>query len=148
MRVSRAFPEVIGDGNFNLGVKTRWVWWQTFCTIFQEENRAELKVTHLRWRSPICGFLRFSAKICGILRKSAVFCGFLRPPNAWISRRRGESAKICGFLRKSAFWALSVSLVPSPQARPEKKSFKICHRKLRCILHCKQTHLSRWGVLT
>ena len=41
-------------------------------------------------------------------------CGFLRPPNAGISRRRGESAKISGFLRKSAFWALSVTLVPSP----------------------------------
>ena len=39
--------------------------------------------------------LRFSAKIFGFLRKSAVFCGFLRPPNARISRRRGESAKIC-----------------------------------------------------
>ena len=49
-------------------------------------NRAELKMTHLRWRSPICGFLR----------KSAVFCGFLCPPNAWISRRRREN------LRKSA----------------------------------------------
>ena len=63
-------------------------------------------MTHLRWRSPICGFLRFSAKIFGFLRKSAVFCGFLRPPNAGISRRRGESAnenlrfsaRICGFL--------------------------------------------------
>ena len=29
---------------------------------------AELMVTHLRWRSPICGFLRFPAKICGFLR--------------------------------------------------------------------------------
>ena len=42
---------------------------------------------------PKC-FLRFSAKICGFLRKSAVFCGFLCPPNAGISRRRGESAKV------------------------------------------------------
>ena len=84
------------------------------CQTSTAKHRAELKVTHLRWRSPICGFLRFSAKICGFLRKSAVFCGFLRPPNAGISRRRGESAKICGFLRKSAFWALSVTLVLSP----------------------------------
>ena len=74
--------------------------------------RAELKVTHLRWQSPISGFLRFSAKIFGFLQKSAVFCGFLRPTNAGISRRRGESAKICGFLRKSAFWVPSVSSVP------------------------------------
>ena len=42
------------------------------------------------------------------------FCENLRPPNAGISRRRGESAKIGGFLRKSVFWALSVTLVPSP----------------------------------
>ena len=82
--------------------------------VYPLESRAELKVTHLRWQSPNCGFLRFSAKIFGFLRKSAVICGFLRPPNAGISRRRGESAKICGFLRKSAFWALSVTLVPSP----------------------------------
>ena len=84
-----------------------------FETVFGPTNRAELKVTDLRWRSPICNFLRFSAKIFGFLRKSADFCGFLRPPNAWFSKRRGESAKICGFLRKSAFWALSVTLVPS-----------------------------------
>ena len=58
--------------------------------------------------------LRFPAVFCEHLRKSAVFCSFLRPPNAWISRRRGESAKICGFLWKSALWALSVTLVPSP----------------------------------
>ena len=59
---------------------------------FKTENRAHL---------------RFSAKICG-------FCGFLRPPNAWISKKRGESAKISGFLQKPASWALSVTLVPSP----------------------------------
>ena len=76
-------------------------------------NRAELKVTHLRWRSPICGFLRFSAKIFDFLRKSAVFCGFLRPPNAGISRRKGESAKICGFLRKSAVSA-KICVLGSP----------------------------------
>ena len=65
---------------------------------------ARFRVTEIRWRSPICGFLR----------ESAVFCGFLRPPNAWISRRRGESAKIS--VRKSAIWAPSesVTLVPSP----------------------------------
>ena len=71
-------------------------------------DRAELKVTDLRWRSPICGFLRFSVKISGFLRKSAVFCGCLRPPNASISRRRGESAKICGFCENLRF-GLSLS---------------------------------------
>ena len=58
--------------------------------------------------------LRFPAVFCENLRFSATICGFLRPPNAGICRRRGESAKICGFLRKSAFWALSVTLGPSP----------------------------------
>ena len=64
--------------------------------------RAELKVTHLRWRSPISGFLRFPAKIFGFLRKSAVFCGFLRPPNAGIYRGRvnlRKSAVFCENLR-------------------------------------------------
>ena len=60
----------------------------------------------------LCGFLRFAARKSSIF--SAKICGFLRPPNAWISKRRGESAKICGFLRKSAFWAPSVTLGPSP----------------------------------
>ena len=81
-------------------------------------SRAELKVTDLRWRSPICGFLRFSAKIFGFLREYAIFCSFLRPPNAWISKRRGESAKICGFLRKSAFWALFSHLRSVPLTSP------------------------------
>ena len=36
--------------------------------------RAKLKVTHLRWRTPICSFLRLSAKIFGFLRISAVSC--------------------------------------------------------------------------
>ena len=66
--------------------------------------RAELKVTHLRWRSPICGFLRFPAKIGGFLRKSA--------PSKCLNFQ--EKGWICGFLRKSAFWALSVTLVKSP----------------------------------
>ena len=57
-------------------------------------------MTHLRWRSPICGFLRFSAKIFGFLWKSAVFSAvFLRPPNDWICRREGW---ICENLRFSA----------------------------------------------
>ena len=68
------------------------------------------KVTEPNLRFPAV----FSAKIFGFLQKSAVFCGFLRPPNAGISKGRGESAKICGFLRKSAFWVFSVTLVPSP----------------------------------
>ena len=72
----------------------------SFELISRTPLRAELKVTHLRWRSPICGFLRFSAKICGFLRKSAVFCGFLRPPNPWFSRR--IKGWICENLRFSA----------------------------------------------
>ena len=65
--------------------KTRWVRFGTQIIGWEEltEIRAELKVTELRWRSPICDFLRFSAKICGFLQKSEVFCGFLCPPNAW-----------------------------------------------------------------
>ena len=57
--------------------------------------------------------LRFPAVSCENLRFPAKICGFLRPPNAVISRRKGESAKICGFLRKSAFWVLChLSSVP------------------------------------
>ena len=37
-------------------------------------DRSELKVTDLRWWSPICGFLRFSSKVLGFLRNSAVSC--------------------------------------------------------------------------
>ena len=66
-------------------------------------------------RAPICSFLRKCSVFCGNLR------GFLRPPKAWIFWRRGESEKISGFLWKSAFWtlSLSVTLAPSPQARPD-----------------------------
>ena len=49
-------------------------------------------------------------------------CGFLRfpvPSKCWNFREKGESAKTCGFLQKPAFWVLSVTLAPSPQARPE-----------------------------
>ena len=80
---------------------------------YTQAKRTSLKVTDLRWRSPICGFCenhRFS---------SAVLCSFLHPASAWISRRRGESVKICGFLQKSEFWALSVTWGPCAWARPE-----------------------------
>ena len=43
---------------------------------------------NLRFRAVFCENLRFSEKICSLK--------FLRPPNAWTSRRKGESAKICG----------------------------------------------------
>ena len=77
--------------------------------------RAELnkgdapKVTepNLRFPAVFCENLRFSAKICGFLR-------FPAPSKCLNFQEKGESAKICGFLRKSAFWALSVTLVPSP----------------------------------
>ena len=62
--------------------------------------------------------LRFPAVCCENRRFSVKISGFLRPPNAWISRRRGESAKIYGFLRKSASWALSVTLVGSVPTTP------------------------------
>ena len=52
--------------------------------------RAELKVTDLRWRSPICGFPAVFSVFCENLRFSAVS---LCPPNARISRRRGESVR-------------------------------------------------------
>ena len=67
------------------------------------ENRAALKGTNLRGRTPICSFLRVPAVFCGFLRKSAVSCENLRFPNASFSRKRRESAKICENLQKSAF---------------------------------------------
>ena len=79
------------------------------------DYRAELKVTHPKVTEPNLRFpavfLRKSAVSCEYPRFSAVSCTLQM---LGISRRRGESAKICGFLRKSAFWALSVTLVPSP----------------------------------
>ena len=64
--------------------------------------RAELKVTHLRWR---CGFLRKSAVFCENLRFSVKICGFLRFPapskcwnfqeKGWICENMRFSAKIC-----------------------------------------------------
>ena len=59
-------------------------------------------MTHLRWQSPICGFLRFSAKIFGFLRKSAVFCGFLRFPAPSKCLNFQEKGRICENLRFSA----------------------------------------------
>ena len=59
--------------------------------------------------------LRFPAVFCDNLRFSAKICGFPAPSECLnFQDKRGESAKICGFLRKSAFFALSVTLVPSP----------------------------------
>ena len=58
-------------------------------------SRAELKVTDLRCRSPICGFLRFSAKIFGLLRKSAPSKCLNFQEKGWICENLGFSAKIC-----------------------------------------------------
>ena len=63
---------------------------------FKRTCRAELKVTHLRWRSPISGFLRFSAKIFGFLRKSAVFCALQ------MLEILGEGVNLRKYLRFSA----------------------------------------------
>ena len=78
-----------------------WEAWHPLLTHknFLWANRAELKVTHLRWRSPICGFLRFSAKVFGFLRTSAVFCALqmLEFPGEWVNLRK--SAVFCENLR-------------------------------------------------
>ena len=60
--------------------------------------------------------LRLPAVFCENLRFSAVSCALqmLEFPGEGVNLR-----KICGFLRKSAFWALSVTLVPSPSVRPD-----------------------------
>ena len=75
-------------------------------------GRAELKVTDLRWRSPICGFLRFSAKICGF---SAVSCALHMLE---VQREVGESAKICGFLRNLRFGLSLCHLTSVPLGAP------------------------------
>ena len=69
------------------------------------QTRAES--THLRWRSPICGFLGFSAKICGFLRFPAHSKCLNFQEKGWICESLRFSAKICvlGF---------SVTLGPSP----------------------------------
>ena len=84
-------------------------------------HRAELKVTDLRWRSPICGFLRKSAVSSENLRFSAVSCALqmLEFPGEGVNQR------------KSAFWDFSVTLVPSPSARPDFK--RDCFFKTRAL---------------
>ena len=57
--------------------------------------RAELKVTHLRWQRPICGFLRFSANICGFLRFPASSKCLSFQEKGWICENLRFSAKIC-----------------------------------------------------
>ena len=74
---------------------------------------AELQVTHLRWRTPICGFLQFSEKVFGFLRNlrfSAVSCALqmLEFPREGVNLRK--SAVFCENLR----FGLSVTLGPSP----------------------------------
>ena len=64
--------------------------------------RKNLKVTDLRWRSPICSFLRFSAKIFGFSAKICSFLWFPAPSTClnfqekgWICENLRFSAKIC-----------------------------------------------------
>ena len=83
-------------------------------TIFVSNlHRAELKVTHLRWRSPICGFLRFSAKICGFLRFPAPSKCWNLQHLGWICENLRFSAKICvlGFLCHLSSVTLSSTLI-------------------------------------
>ena len=77
-------------------------------------NRAKLKVTHLRWRTPICGFLWLSAKIFSFLRKSAVSCALrmLEFPGEGMNLRK--SAVFCDNLRFGLSLSLSVTSGPSP----------------------------------
>ena len=69
--------------------------------------KAELKVTHLRWRSPISGFLRFPAKIFGFLRKICGFLPFPAPSKCWNFQEKGW---ICENLRFSAKICVLASL--------------------------------------
>ena len=77
------------------------------------KSRAELKVTDLRWHSPICGFLRKSSVSCGFLR-------FLVPSKCWNFQEKVWIWENLRFSAKICVWVLSVTLVPSPSARPEK----------------------------
>ena len=85
--------EAIGHNDPRVSTNPKSIIW---ISVKKRKYRAELKVTHLRWQSPICENLRFPAKICGFLRfscalqmlefpgegvtlrKSAVFCENLR----------------------------------------------------------------------
>ena len=58
--------------------------------------------------------LRFPAGFCENLRFPAKICGFLRPPNAGISKSKGEYAKKLAVLCENQCFGLSVTLVPSP----------------------------------
>ena len=80
--------------------------------------RADLKVTHLRRRSQICGFLRFSAKIFGFLRKSADSCALQMlefPGKGWICENLRFSAKICGL---GSLYHLSSIPLSAPRYMP------------------------------
>ena len=83
----------------------------TLCCGVFNVHKAELEVTDLRWRNPICSFLRFSTKICGFMR-------FPVPSKCLNFQEKG---RICENLRFSAkicvVGSLCPPLVPSPQAR-------------------------------
>ena len=84
------------------------------------------------------------------LRKSSVFPA---PSKCLNFQEKGESAKICGFLRKSAFWVLSVTLVLSPQVRPDLRCNKRGCNKRGCFsrarkpwsAHCELKHWNFGG---
>ena len=73
--------------------------------------------------------LQFPAVVCENLRFPAKVCGFMRPPNAGISRSRGESAVFCENLR----FGLSLSpysSVPLSAPREESRRFQITNSKI------------------
>ena len=78
------------------------------------QNRAALKGTNLRGRTPICGFLQVPAVFCGFLRKSAVSCANLRFSSALFSRKRRESARISENQRKGSVCPLRLVHLSAP----------------------------------
>ena len=80
--------------------------------------RAELKVTHLRWRSPICGFLRLSANSCGFLRKSAGFLRFPAPSKCWNFQEKGWICENLQFSAKPCFLGSLCHLSSVPLSVP------------------------------
>ena len=92
------------------------------------ENRAELKVTHLRWQSPISGFLRLSAKIFYVLRKSAVFLWFPAPSKCLNFQEKGW---ICENLRFSANSSVPLGV---PWENPSCIGFTVLRRGIETMV--------------
>ena len=121
------------------------------CTISSWQYRAELKVTDLRWQSPICGFLRFSAKIWSF---SAVSCALQIlefPGEGWNLRKSAAffenlrfglslslfSLRSCRSSSVISFWFLGrkfggnlAGIFSDPQNKGSKLSAKISERLL------------------